>query len=117
MYRHVLISRGAASKTEGASSKNDGHPSTPIKGEQKQEELKLTPTRSTRSSTKANREDQSSNAEKSSIDSPSRAKASDLDKNNELQDKYGDLIEFYNAVFVKEIKDFALKFSKPQVRL
>jgi len=114
VYRHVLISRGATPRTEHASSKNDGHPSTPSKGEPKQEELKLTPTRSTRSSTKASREDHSSIAERSSVDSPSRAKATELEKNNEFQDRYGDLIEFYNAVFVKEIKDFALKFSKPQ---
>ena len=116
MYRHVLISRGAAPKTEGISSKGDSHgnPSTPSKGDHKQEELKLTPTRSTRSATKANREEQSATVEKSTNDSSATAKAAEPCKKNECENKYGDLIEFYNLVYVKEIKDFALKFAHAQ---
>ena len=103
-------------KTEGASSKNDlhGNPSTPSKNDQKQDELKLTPTRSTRSATKANREDQSVSVEKSVKESSAKPKTSDSDKKNECEDKYGDLIEFYNIVYVREIKDFAMKFAKAQ---
>ena len=115
VYRHVLISRNETPKTEGASSKSGmhGNSSTPEKIEQRTEELKLTPTRSTRSATKASKEEQNATPEKPAAnESSAKVKNADCEKKNEIEEKFGDLIEFYNLVYVKEIKDFALKFAQ-----
>lgn len=76
------------------------------------EDAKLTPTRSTRSATRAGKEDQSSTPDKTSNEASAKAKILEAVKQNENDEKHGDLIEFYNLVYVKEIKDFALKFAQ-----
>lgn len=115
VYRYVLISRKEAPKTEGAALKGamQGTPSTPHKSEQKTEEQKLTPTRSTRSATRASKEEQVLTPEKTTTDASVKAKITEIvQQQRENEEKYGDLIEFYNLVYVKELKDFALKFAQ-----
>ena len=90
-----------------------GTPSTPHKSEQKTEEQKLTPTRSTRSATRASKEEQVLTPEKTTTDASVKAKITEIvQQQRENEEKYGDLIEFYNLVYVKELKDFALKFAQ-----
>ena len=110
VYRHVFISRKEKPKTETSTSTTNedqgaAAPSSPDKAAQGTEEQKLTPTRSTRSASKANKDDFKSVQIKTEPQEEPKEK-------NVTEATYGDLIEFYNHVYVKEIKDFALKFAQ-----
>eukprot|EP00794_Sanderia_malayensis_P018721 gene18721-20610_t len=111
VYRSVFISRKETPKP----AEQDGKaPTTPVKTEKSMEELKLTPTRTTRSAAakaSAREEQKTPEKAKSSEPRPGKSEAKDLKSKPEFEEKFGDLIEFYNLVYVKEIKDFALKFA------
>ena len=103
------------SKTDGVTSKNETQgssaPTTPDKNDDRLEEQKLTPTRSTRSATRA--KSGVSTPDRPSDASPIKSKTKEIKTEiQEVEEKNGDLIAFYNLVFVKEIKDFALKFAQ-----
>ena len=114
VYRLVFISRKEILVTppQGPAAKDDGKKSataTPEKEDKKSEDLKLTPGRTTRSASKATKDDSKPTPEKPKV------VAMEVDEDHqaarvEFEEKFGDLIEFYNLVSQQDLS-FSLELS------